>query len=108
MIPSIKTPTPPFGGGLGPERRFNTRQAAALLQTWGLPVSAGGLARLRHLKRGPAFIRLKGSTRIFYTLRDLIEYAEGVRCGTLDFPAPAGGNECARPADHASDGARKE
>ena len=65
---------------------LNQRQASDYLQNrFGVSISPNTLAVWRCQKRGPVFLKLSGSSRVFYRTEDLDAYIESaIRVKTID------------------------
>ncbi len=64
------------------ERNFNTKEASEYLKKKGCPGTSGTLEVWRSLGKGPRFKRIR--KRVYYTTRDLDEFAEGETVETSD------------------------
>ncbi len=67
-------------------RKYTTKEAVALMASWGVPFSPGTLEVWRCHKEGPEFIKIR--SRVFYTEQALKDFVRGSQVKTVDSVRP--------------------
>lgn len=63
-------------------RKYNTKEAAELMKTWGISFASGTLEVWRCRKEGPRYTKIR--SRVFYTEESLREFCRGLEMKTAD------------------------
>jgi hypothetical protein len=63
-------------------KKYSTKEAVELMESWGTPFTEGTLAVWRCRKEGPSYIKIRN--KVFYTEESLRRFTTGLVIKTVD------------------------